>query len=193
VTALRHELRLLPNQLTATRLLLLPALWACALLGHGRAVGIGLAACFLLDWGDGYAARRLGVQSAFGSKFDSIVDGAIVPSAIAWILLLEPRALLDDRSIALTWFVLTYASLAVGLVKFRRFANLHLRSSRVACVFQYAFVVDALAAPPYEQVLLYAAAACGIASSLETLVLQLVRLEVDEHLGSILLAARRGS
>lgn len=192
MSAIVRELRLLPNQLTAGRLLLVPTLWVATLLGHGRIVGIGLALSFVLDWADGFVARRLKMHSAFGSKFDSIADGLITPSAVAWLLLLQPAALLDHRTITLTWFALTYASLGVGLVKFRRFANLHLQSSRIACVFQYAFVVDALAAPPYEPVLLYAAASLGIVASLETLVLQLVRNDVNEHLGSILLVARRG-
>ena len=193
MSAVARELRLLPNQLTAARLLLVPVLWVAALLGQSRIVGIGLALAFLSDWADGFVARRLQVSSPFGSKLDSIADGLIVPSGVAWLLLLQPAALLDHRVIALTWFVLTYASIGVGLVKFRRYANLHLRSARIACVFQYAFVVDALVAPPYVPVLLYAAASLGIISSLEALVLQLARSEVDEHQGSLLLASRRGS
>jgi phosphatidylglycerophosphate synthase len=184
------QLRLLPNQMTAGRLLLLPALWAFALAGWSPAVGVGLALCFLLDFGDGFVARRLGQTSTFGSKFDSLVDGFIGPSAIAWILLLEPRTLLDHKLLAATWFALTYSSLAVGLVKFRRFANLHLQSARLACVVQYAFLVDAFVAPPAEPALLYAAAGAGIVASLESLLLQLTRRRVDEHAGSIL--ASRG-
>jgi phosphatidylglycerophosphate synthase len=191
MNAVACEFRLLPNQLTAGRLLLVPILWIAALGGHGLVVGIGLALAFVSDWADGFVARRLHVNSRFGSKLDSIADGLVAPSAVAWLLLLQPSALLDHRAIALAWFALTYASLGVGLVKFRRFANLHLQSSRIACVFQYAFVVDALAVPPYEPVLFYAAAVLGILSSLETLVLQLARDDVNEHLGSILLAARR--
>lgn len=186
------DLRLLPNQLTAARLLLVPALWPAALLGHARIVGVGLALSFLLDWGDGIAARRLRITSAFGSKFDSIADGLMTPSAVAWLLLLEPSSLLDHRTITATWLASTYTSIALGLVKFRRFANLHLQSARIACVFQYAFAVDALAAPPYEPVLFYAAATLGVVASLEALVLQFVRSEVDEHLGS-LLHARHGT
>jgi phosphatidylglycerophosphate synthase len=181
-----RQLRLLPNLLTAGRLLLLPALWIFALEDRPRAVGAGLALCFLLDFGDGFVARRLGQTSTFGSKFDSVVDGLIAPSAIAWLLLLEPRTLLDHKPLAATWFALTYASLAVGLVKFRRFANLHLQSARLACVVQYAFLVDAFVAPPAQPALLYAAAAAGIAASLESLLLQLARRQVDEHAGSIL-------
>lgn len=192
MSAVVRELRLVPNQLTVARLLLVPALWPAALFGHDRVVGVGMAAAFLSDWLDGLVARRLGVSSAFGSKLDSIADGLILPSGVAWLLLLQPDALLDHLALTLAWFALTYASLGVGLVKFRRFANLHLQSARVACVFQYAFVVDALVAPPHERALFYAAAVLGIAASLEALVLQLVRSDVDEHLGSLLAATRRG-
>ena len=183
---LLQQLRLVPNQLTAGRLLLLPVLWVCAFAGWSRAIGIGLALSFLSDFGDGFVARRLGQTSAFGSKFDSYVDGFIGPSAIAWLLLLHPETLLDHKVLAATWFAITYVSLVVGLAKFRRFANLHLQSARIACVVQYAFLVDAFVAPPCEPALLYAAAGAGIVSSLESLVLQLTRSRVDEHAGSIL-------
>jgi phosphatidylglycerophosphate synthase len=186
-----RELRLVPNQLTAARLVLLAVLWAFALRGDALAVGIGLAASFALDFGDGFAARALGQASSFGSKFDSAVDGVVAPSALVWLLLLEPRTILDHLVVVAVWLTLTYASLAVGLVRFRRFANLHLQSSRIACVVQYAFLVDAFAAPPYVPGLLYAAACAGIVSSLETLALQLTSAQVDEHLVSLLPALRR--
>jgi phosphatidylglycerophosphate synthase len=180
------ELRLVPNQLTAARLVLLPVLWVFALRGDGVAVGVGLGVSFALDFGDGFLARRLQQTSSFGSKFDSVVDSLIGPSAIAWLLILQPRTILDHKLVLAVWFALTYVSIAVGLVKFRRLANLHLQSSRIACVVQYAFLVDAFAAPPYLPVLLFAAAAAGAVSSLETLVLQLTQMRVDEHLVSIM-------
>lgn len=193
VGRMRAELRFVPNQLTAARLLLVPALWVAALTEQRTIVGVGLAACFLLDWGDGFLARRLGQTSSFGSKFDSIADSLVGPSAIAWLLLLEPQAVLDHKLIAAIWIAVTYGSLILGLVKFRRVGNLHLQSSRIAAVFQYAFLVEAFVTPPYEPVLLYAAATLGIVSSLETLLLQLFRSRVDEQAVSILLVARRRS
>ena len=183
-----RELRTVPNLLTAARALLLPVLWLEALRGERTLVGVGLAACFWLDFGDGFLARRLGQTSAFGSKFDSIVDGFVAPSAIAWLLVLEPSVILDHLLLAVTWFAITYASLAVGLIKFRRFANLHLQTSRIACVFQYGFLVDAFVAPPAVTGLLYAAAGLGIVSSLETLVIQLSRDRVHERMRSIVAA-----
>jgi phosphatidylglycerophosphate synthase len=177
--------------MTAARLVLLPVLWVYALRSDRLAVGIGLAISFALDFGDGFVARRLGQTSSFGSKFDSVVDTLIGPSAIVWLLLLEPRTILDHKLLVGVWVVVTYGSLAVGLIKHRRLGNLHLQSSRIACVVQYAFLVDVFATRNYEPVLLYLAVGAGIASSLETLILQLTRSRVDEHAYSLLPALRR--
>ena len=159
---------------------LVVVLWGFALAGNGRVVGLGLALAFVTDVADGYAARRLNRVTPFGSKFDSLVDSVVGPSAIVWLLLLEPDVVRDHALLAGVWVVVTYASLAVGLLRHRRFANLHLRSSRIACVAQYAFLVDVFVASSYSPVLLYLAAGLGILSSLETLVLQLAFDGIDE-------------
>lgn len=186
-----QELRTLPNLLTAARLVLVVGLWGFALTGHSVVVGIGLALAFVTDVADGYLARRLNCVSAFGSKFDSIVDGLVAPSAIVWILLLHPEVVTDHLVLAGLWVATTYASLVVGLVRHRRFANLHLQSSRIACVAQYAFLVDVFVASSYSPPLLYLAAALGIYSSVETLVLQLAFHDVGERERSFTQALRR--
>ena len=186
-----RELRSLPNVFTAARLVLVLALWGFVLTGHSAVVGIGLALAFVTDVLDGYLARRMDRVSAFGSKFDSIVDGTIAPSAVIWILLLHSEVVTENVVLALTWVVITYASLVLGLVRHRRFANLHLQSSRIACVVQYAFLVDVFVASAYSPLLLYLAAGLGIYSSLETLVLQLAFDDVTDHERSFARALRR--
>ena len=150
VASLLIKLHSPPNLVTAARLLLVFVLWGLALSGHSVVVGIGLGLAFLTDVADGYLARRLNRISAFGSKFDSIVDGTIAPSAIVWILLLHPEVLTDHLVLAGLWVATTYASLAIGLVRHRRFANLHLQSSRIAGVAQYAFLVEVFVASSYS-------------------------------------------
>jgi cardiolipin synthase len=186
-----QELRYLPNQFTAARLVLVIVLWGFALAGNARAVGVGLALAFVTDVADGYFARRLNRTSSFGSKFDSIVDGFVAPSALVWLLMLEPNVVLDHKLLAGLWVTATYSSLILGLVRHRRFANLHLQSSRIACVAQYAFLVDVFVAPHYSTLLLYFAAALGIYSSLETLVLQLSFDDLSEGERSFRHARRR--
>ena len=186
-----EELRSLPNLFTAARLVLVVILWGFALAGNARVVGVGLALAFVTDVADGFAARRLNRVTPFGSRFDSLVDSLVGPSAIVWLLLLEPDVVRDHALLAGAWVAVTYTSLAVGLLRHRRFANLHLRSSRVACVAQYAFLVDVFVAGSYSPVLLYLAAGLGILSSLETLVLQLAFDGIDEEERSISRALQR--
>jgi phosphatidylglycerophosphate synthase len=185
------ELRSPPNLFTAARLLIVIVLWGFALAGNSLVVGIGLGLAFVTDVADGYLARRLNRVSAFGSKFDSIVDGLVAPSAIVWILLLHPEVITGHLVLAALWFGTTYASLAIGLIRHRRFANLHLQSSRIACVVQYVFLVDVFVASSYSPLLLYAAAAAGIYSSTETLALQLAFDDVTASERSFAGALRR--
>ncbi len=185
------ELRSPPNLFTAARLLLVAMLWGFALTGHSAVVGIGLGLAFFTDVADGYLARRLNRVSAFGSKFDSTVDSLVAPSAIVWILLLHPEVVTQHLVLAALWFGATYASLVIGLIRHRRFANLHLQSSRIACVVQYAFLVDVFAASMYSPLLLYAAAVFGIYSSVETLLLQLAFDDVTDQERSFVRALRR--
>ena len=191
LAATLEELRSLPNVFTAARLVLVVILWGFALAGNARVVGVGLALAFVTDVADGFAARRLNRVTPFGSRFDSLVDSLVGPSAIVWLLLLEPDVVRDHALLAGVWVAVTYTSLAVGLLRHRRFANLHLRSSRVACVAQYAFLVDVFVAGSYSPVLLYLAAGLGILSSLETLVLQLAFDGIDEEERSISRALQR--
>lgn len=185
------ELRSPPNLFTAARLVLVVVLWGFALSGHSVIVGLGLALAFLTDVADGWLARGLNRTSAFGSKFDSIVDSTVAPSALAWILLLHPEVVTDHLVLLGIWLAVTYGSLALGLIRHRRLANLHLQSSRIACVVQYAFLVDVFVARAYSPLLLYAAAAVGIYSSVETLVLQLAVDDVTDHERSLVRALRR--
>jgi len=186
-----YELRYLPNQFTAARLVLIVVLWGFALAGNAVAVGVGLGLAFVTDVADGYAARHLNRTSSFGSKFDSVVDGLVAPSAIAWLLMLKPEVVLDHKLLAGVWVTTTYASLVLGLVRHRRFANLHLQSSRIACVAQYVFLVDVFVASSYSPLLLYLAAGLGIYSSVETLVLQLALDNVTEGERSFVRSLRR--
>jgi phosphatidylglycerophosphate synthase len=177
--------RKLPNQLTAVRFLSVPVLWVCALLGKPVCIGVGLIIGFFTDALDGPVARRLNQVSDFGSKFDSLADNTLQLSTIVWILMLKPEILRENQALSLIALGVYFASLVVGLVKFGRFANLHLYLSKAGGFFLYLFVVHAFLSARYDPWLFYLAAGSFILSSTETLVLQLILREVDEHLGSI--------
>ena len=177
----------IPNALSIARLLLLLPLWYLAIEGLSIALAVGLLIAVLTDILDGTLARKLDLVSEIGSKLDSLADNLMKPSVVAWLFILEPD-LYPNHSLALKIALVFYfTSLIIGLIKFRRFGNLHLYSGKVGSVFQYLFVFTTLLFPGYNRSLFYLAVMTFTITYLEALLIQLTRSEVNEHIGSILL------
>lgn len=185
------HLKTIPNQLTLLRLLLIPVMWGCALQGWSFPIGIGLFIALVTDAFDGMLARWLEQTSAFGSKFDSLADNLLIPSVAAWMLMLYPGIWNDHAAIILLALGIYAASMLTGLVKFRRFANLHLHLSRAGALVQLIFVIHAMLTGDYNRPLFYLSIGLFILSSSETLLLMLSQSQVDEHMGSLLLVLLR--
>lgn len=182
----------IPNMISTFRLLLIPVLWVFAFRGMPVVVAVGSLVAAMSDTLDGVLARRLGQVSAFGSKLDSFADNLLKPSIIVWLLVLEPELLSDHPYELLAAIILYAITITVGLVKFKRFGNLHLYSGKFGSLLQYLFIVHALVTPGYNQLLFYLAVGMFIFTNTEAILLQLTRSEVDEHIGSIFLAWWRG-
>ena len=183
--------RALPNAFSLLRLLLVPVLWVLALRGETQWVGIGLLVAGLTDMIDGRLARQLGVVSRAGARLDSVADNLIALSGVVWLVLLRPDVIERHFALLLSWLVLYLAFLAVGLVKFRRFGNLHLWSAKIAAVFQYAFLVHCMLFSGIPSGLFHVTAAISIASLMEGLAYELLSSRVHEHAGSLLLLLGR--
>jgi cardiolipin synthase len=185
--ALVQDLKKPPNLFTLTRFLLIPVLWVLALEGHSFYLGIGLIVAGLTDAFDGAAARRLKMVTKFGSQFDSIADHILGLSAIVWLLMLEPRVYRDNKVLFLTAIILYPAGMLTGLIKFKRFANLHLYSGKLYGGLQIIFFSQAFLFEGYARWLFLLMVIVFIFSRLETLILLLSRDSVDEHMGSVFL------
>jgi cardiolipin synthase (CMP-forming) len=180
-----QDLRALPNVLSAVRLITIPVLWLLALRGLSTVLGVVLLLSLLTDALDGPIARQLHQCTAFGSRLDSLADNLLLPSTIAWLVMLRPRVWEDHAPLIAIALVIYAASLVLGAVKFGRIANLHLYTSKGAGVLGSAFVVHSFLFGGYSPWLFYPAVGLLIVSSAETLALQLVRPRVDEHMGSL--------
>lgn len=178
----------LPNQLTAARLGLIPIMWGFTLMKMPGYVGAGIFISFVTDVLDGYMARKFNQDSELGSRFDSLADNVLLLSALVWMWLLRPEVYIDNRWVCLLAVALFISSLLAGIVKFQRFANLHLYSSKAAGVAMYLFLSLTFLMDHYNPVFFVFAAGMFIISSAETLLLQLTFSKVDEHMGSLLLA-----
>jgi phosphatidylglycerophosphate synthase len=178
------------DALSGLRLLLVPLLWAAAVLGNGRLVGLGLLVAGATDFLDGYIARRLKQASARGARLDLLADNLLLISAAVSIELLHPEILRENATLIAATTGLYLGSVVVGLIKFRRLGNLHLYSSKVAGGLLYSFALITFVTGAYAPPLLWLAAVAFMVSSVETLLVHLLLSAVDENVGSILLVRR---
>lgn len=76
----------LPNQLTASRLVLAVLLFALIALQGWLGCLIVFALAALTDWLDGYIARRQGLSTSLGRVFDPLVDKVLICGAFIFLL-----------------------------------------------------------------------------------------------------------
>lgn len=184
-------MRLLPNQLTAARLALIPVLWTLALAGRPALVGPLLVLAAATDVLDGIVARRTHTATRFGSALDSVADHLLAATAVGMIVLLRPDFMREQWLPLALWALFGVVVLTVGWVRHRRLGNVHLYSAKLAGVVCYAFVATLFFFDGYSRAFFAAALGLAFLAAAETLLVLLTRTRVDEHAGSILLGSRR--
>lgn len=175
------------DYLTLLRLMLVPVLWGLALLDLPVWLGVGLALAGLTDVLDGPVARRTARSSRFGAQLDSVADILLMASVFWWLVLLRPEFFIDNAIPLVAWAVIGSAAVIVTLVKFGRLGNLHLYSAKLAGVLGHLFAVWIFVFGDYSGVFFAVAIGVAILASLETLLVALLRDQVSERIGSILL------
>jgi phosphatidylglycerophosphate synthase len=156
--------------ISAARLLLVPLLWPLALNGHGRLVGVGLLLAGVTDLIDGQVARRAGGGSRLGARLDALADTVLLISAAAWLQILHPEILRENGALVAVTATVYAASLAAGVVAFRRLVDPLQLSAKVAGGMLYAFALITFLTGAYEPLLLTVAALALAFSSAEGVV-----------------------
>jgi CDP-diacylglycerol--glycerol-3-phosphate 3-phosphatidyltransferase len=177
----------IPNAISLARLLvILPGLWVLAIKEHTVWVGILILVALLSDILDGYLARKWNQDSDLGARLDSLADNTLIPCTIVWLAMLRPE-LLDPPNLikisAATGIYLTM--LTVGLVRFRRFAGLHLYTGKAVGAVGTLFLFNTFVFG-FHPVVFDVALGVFTLANLEALIIFATFLEVDEHIGSIL-------
>jgi phosphatidylglycerophosphate synthase len=188
---LRRQLSTLPNQLTATRLALVPVLWALAVFNRPVWLGVGVAVAGATDVLDGWLSRRLRQTSEFGSRMDSAADHLLAISVTLWLVLLRPFFFREQRWPLIAWSAFALLVLAVSWVRFRRFVDLHLYSAKAAVFLSFCFAIPLLVMGRYSRIQFWITIAMCTLAAAEALSVVLTRDEVDERMESILLSGRR--
>jgi len=176
----------LATVVTLCRMAFLPVLWWWAFEGRVRWVGLGVMGSFLSDILDGQLARRMNQVTKLGSQLDSIADALLLASSVVWLFMFRPVVLEPPYSVVAVVGIATWLlRMAAGVVRLRRFLNLHLYSSKAVGVLGSLFVMDALAFD-FHAPLFYLAFGALTLSNVEGLLVILTRSHIDEHVGSIL-------
>jgi phosphatidylglycerophosphate synthase len=187
---LRRQLGTVPNQLTAARLALVPVLWAVALVGEPVWLGVGVIVASVTDMLDGWLSRRWNQTSEFGARLDSVADHLLAVSTTLWLVLLRPFFFREQMGPLIAWSAFALLVLLVSWLKFRRFVNLHLYTSKAAVILAFLFGIPLLILGRYSQAQFWITlAVCSLAAA-ESLAIILTRDRVDENIGSILLKKR---
>jgi CDP-diacylglycerol--glycerol-3-phosphate 3-phosphatidyltransferase len=132
----------LPNAISGLRILMVPLLAILAFRGFRLAFTLLLAASLLMDFLDGYLARRLKQQTLLGAQLDSWGDFLTVlvyPAAAVW---LQPVLLRQNAPWVMLALLAYAAPIAFGVIKFGRLTSYHTRlMSLTAYVMGVAVVV----------------------------------------------------
>lgn len=180
-------LRNIPNQLSIIRMALIPILWILAFLDEPYYLGILLFIAGLTDTLDGWIARKFKLTSPLGSRLDSYADSLILISMVFWMIMLEPEIPSEHPWLFWGVLVISLASFVLGIVKFKRVANLHLYSAKISGVIGGLFFVHTFMVSGYSELLFFIALGLYFVSALEAFLMQLVLRYVDEHMGSLVL------
>jgi len=175
-----------PNILSLARLVMfLPILWALAVYNEAAWLGVVLIGALATDALDGFWARRFKQVTSIGARLDSIADNCLMLSSVIWLMWLRPEVLHDRNGVMLVSAVVMWATaIAIGWLRFRRFANLHLYSDKIAAIVGGVFLVASFVSG-FHQWLYFLAAGTSIVANLEGALLLLSSDRVDEHMGSL--------
>ena len=180
-------LRNIPNQLSIIRMLLIPVLWILAFSKESYSLGILLFIAGLTDFLDGWIARKFNLISPLGSRLDSYADSLLIISMVFWMIMLEPEIPAEHPWMFWTLLVISLASFLLGIVKFKRVANLHLYSAKISGFIGGLFFVHTFLVSGYSEPFFFLALTLYFISASEAFLMQLVLPYVDEHMGSIIL------
>ena len=129
------RMNVIPNIISAARIVCAPILLFLAWEGYRNAFIILLLVSLLSDAIDGYIARKFSVSSKVGTRLDSLGDMAIyltVPICAWW---LWPQILKQEALFVFIAIAAYVVPLIAGLIKFRKIPSYHTLGAKIAAVF----------------------------------------------------------
>lgn len=165
--------KLWPNLITASRIVLMPAVFTAALLGSRPWFVVLLVISLSTDGIDGFLARRFNAFSDFGRKLDSAADYLTLTTGLAGIALLWPETMRRELPWVVTGLAVFFAVIAFGVVRLGRVPCYHTWAAKVGtagCALSLIPLLSGWAAAPFH-VMVVVQIAAGVE---EMIIIQLV-------------------
>lgn len=157
---------LIPNAITALRIILLPFLAAELLNNEMIAAAILLSAIIITDILDGYAARMMKAETEFGREFDRAADVLVLTTVFIFIAI---KKIIPSEWLVLLVIIILAAALLESVKRLRRHEartkkeKAEYRVYNIACrtfgAVNYAVIFAAILWPAWPGILLYLLAA----------------------------------
>ncbi len=145
--------KLWPNLLSATRLALMPAVLAAALMGSRIAFTVLIAVSLLTDALDGFFARRFNAFTELGRKLDSAADYVTMVTGVAGIAVLWPAIMHRELPWVVAGLVAFFAVIVYSFLRLGHAPCYHTWASKtgaVACSLSLVPLLNDWSAVPFH-------------------------------------------
>ncbi|MDP6499699.1 MAG: CDP-alcohol phosphatidyltransferase family protein [Candidatus Marinimicrobia bacterium] len=185
-----NDLKTIPNILSVSRLVLIPAmLIPCFLIGDEMLARKVFLIMFILigvtDKLDGTLARYLNQTSRLGAELDTMADTVFYPLIALWLYRFESAVVGEWWSLVYILLGLFFLKMILGKMKFGKIPTFHTIGGKTFAASLFFFMVTAILYPDIAKRLFPLLCTIGFINQLEEMYIFLTRDSVDENIKSI--------
>ena len=184
------DLKTIPNILSISRLLLIPALLIPAYWidddPQARFVFLIMFIIIgLTDKLDGTLARYLNQTTALGAKLDTIADMVFYPLIALWLYRFESGVVGGWWNLVYFLLALYFFKMIVGKIKFGYMPAFHTIGAKTFSASLYFFMITAILYPDLAKTIFPVLCVIGYINQIEETYIMLTRDSVDENIRSV--------
>ncbi|HRT48806.1 MAG TPA: CDP-alcohol phosphatidyltransferase family protein [Bacteroidales bacterium] len=176
----KQKIWTIPNIITFYRLLAFPVILFFILTKNEKLFVVFLIINLLSDAIDGYIARKFKMETEFGARLDSIADNLTYVLAFTGIFVFKLEDLMPYIVSLSVYIGLLIITVALSLVKFKRFPSLHLYTTKINGYVQGIFMI-CLFTVGLIPLIYYTVIILGIIGAVESIVIQLIISEMRSN------------
>ncbi|HJL74649.1 MAG TPA: CDP-alcohol phosphatidyltransferase family protein [Candidatus Marinimicrobia bacterium] len=185
-----NDLKTIPNILSVSRLVLIPAmLIPCFLIGDDMLARKVFLIMFILigvtDKLDGTLARYLNQTSKLGAELDTLADTVFYPFIALWLYRFESAVVGEWWSLVYILLGLFFLKMILGKMKFGKIPTFHTIGGKTFAASLFFFMITAMLYPDIAKRLFPLLCAIGYINQLEEMYIFLTRDSVDENIKSV--------